>query len=594
MDFLSIREIVNNTISYTNKKKRDYIKLFISIQIFSLCVSMVILKISFNIFLKISNLDNINNSNIITLFKSPESILGLILLFTLAVIVVYLEFSLSVTVIITDQKGISVSIKDIIKLSFKNMKKILGVQLIPLFLYFLLMIPLAGLGLNSLITGSISIPNFIIGSLLKSKAGSILYMVAMILVIYINIRLIFVIPLIIGRNITAFQAVKQSMELTKKKSIFLLLSLFILEVLLAIGSILVILLLFGIIIILENTKILYNSISIGIMLTLIQIVIFFTTILAKVLLLQGLIYILNKNNLLDLEYKSSLLNKNKKLSTLFSISAVIFIVITVIFNVSQISNPDYYIRTKIIAHRGYVARGVENSMTSIKEAAKFKPDYIEIDIMQTKDKEFVVTHDSNLKRLTGKNINVWQHNLNDLTKLTLKQGQFTDKVPSLDEVIVEAKKLGIKLNIEIKYSGNESSDMIDRFIKKLKQYHVEDEFIVQSLSLKYMEEINEKEPEIKVGYIIPIQFGNFGKDNIDFIVIEESSYNKSLVKEAHKNGKEVYVWTVNKEQNIRKYLMDNCDGIITDKLELVEQVKKDLKENTKFTDRVVQLLKQLS
>lgn len=161
MDFLSIKEIVKNTISYTNKKKRDYIKLFISIQIFSLCVSMVILKISFNIFLKISNLDNINNSNIITLFKSPESILGLILLFTLAVIVVYLEFSLSITVIITDQKGIRVSIKDIIKLSFKNMKKILGVQLIPLFLYFLLMIPLAGLGLNSLITGSISIPDFI-------------------------------------------------------------------------------------------------------------------------------------------------------------------------------------------------------------------------------------------------------------------------------------------------------------------------------------------------------------------------------------------------------------------------------------------------
>ncbi|MDI1802538.1 glycerophosphodiester phosphodiesterase family protein, partial [Staphylococcus aureus] len=67
----------------------------------------------------------------------------------------------------------------------------------------------------------------------------------------------------------------------------------------------------------------------------------------------------------------------------------------------------------IIGHRGFEDKGVENSIPSLKAAAKANVEYVELDTIMTKDKQFVVSHDNNLKRLTGVNKNISESNFKD-------------------------------------------------------------------------------------------------------------------------------------------------------------------------------------
>ncbi|MFT8841085.1 MAG: glycerophosphodiester phosphodiesterase family protein [Leuconostoc citreum] len=59
-----------------------------------------------------------------------------------------------------------------------------------------------------------------------------------------------------------------------------------------------------------------------------------------------------------------------------------------------------------ISHRGVTNRnGVQNTIPALeKTVKKEKPDYVEIDVRETKDNQFVVLHDENLAllaRMTG-------------------------------------------------------------------------------------------------------------------------------------------------------------------------------------------------
>ncbi len=82
-------------------------------------------------------------------------------------------------------------------------------------------------------------------------------------------------------------------------------------------------------------------------------------------------------------------------------------------------------RTMVIAHRGLISGGVENTIPALEAAAALDPDYVEIDIQETSDGEFVVMHDTNLGRLAGIDRNVGDMSLAELEGVTLSQGGAT-------------------------------------------------------------------------------------------------------------------------------------------------------------------------
>ena len=239
---------------------------------------------------------------------------------------------------------------------------------------------------------------------------------------------------------------------------------------------------------------------------------------------------------------------------------------------------------KTISHRGYTSKGVENSIESLEAAANTGVDYVEVDILLTKDNKFIVMHDYNLKRLAGINRRVQDMNYNEVVGLPIKQGGHRSKIPSFEEFVTRAKQLNIKLLIELKPHGGEPSDYIEIFINKIKELGIEKEYKYMSLNLKIIEELETKFPELNTGYVIPLQLGKFSNNKVDF------SYRDSLVEQARTQNKEVYVWTINDLTLIRRYLQSPAAAIITDEPEVVKEEKQELQNNNTYLDRVVRLI----
>ena len=78
--------------------------------------------------------------------------------------------------------------------------------------------------------------------------------------------------------------------------------------------------------------------------------------------------------------------------------------------------------------------------------------------------------------------------------------------------------------VELKPHGAEPENYVDLFVQKMKELGVEKDYPTMSLDLSVMEKVEKKAPEIKTGYVIPIQFGQFEKRLSRLLAIEDFSY----------------------------------------------------------------------
>ena len=65
-----------------------------------------------------------------------------------------------------------------------------------------------------------------------------------------------------------------------------------------------------------------------------------------------------------------------------------------------------------------------------KKTAQLSPDFVETDVQETKDGQFVMMHDANIKNLTGVNANPQDLTLEELTKLDISENGYHSKVSS--------------------------------------------------------------------------------------------------------------------------------------------------------------------
>lgn len=205
----------------------------------------------------------------------------------------------------------------------------------------------------------------------------------------------------------------------------------------------------------------------------------------------------------------------------------------------------------------------------------------EIDIQMTKDGKFIVMHDLNLNRLSGVNKEVSHMNFDEVHNLKIEQNGFVDKIPSLDEAIQVAKDNNIKLLIEIKVNGLEDDNYLHKLYDIMKNNNILD-FPVMSIDKEVIMRFEKMYPNLLTGYVIPIQIGDFTNKINDFYVIEDFSYSDDLARD-----NEVFVWTVNDEQKITKYLYSKANAIITDEVDLVMDLKKEFSKNNSYLERAL-------
>lgn len=247
-------------------------------------------------------------------------------------------------------------------------------------------------------------------------------------------------------------------------------------------------------------------------------------------------------------------------------------------NKSYLNSTLKFQNVKVIAHRGQCSGEPENSLKAIQSSIKYKVNYAEIDVQETEDGVVVLMHDRNLKRLTGLNKNVDQLTFNEIEKLNIeppfhKKG--VERIPTLDEVI---KKCNGKLDliIEIKPYGN-TKDLTNRVVKIIDDNNYVSQCKVHSVSYTILLDVKKLNHNIQTGYIISRPMNNLSLLNVNFYSIQENAINEKMVRDIHKVNKEIYAWTVDRKVDMNNMLKLNLDGIISDKPQMLLNIKKENK-----------------
>lgn len=581
----TIRNLFFSVLKNINRYKFTYISIAALIQFILICGLWIISKI-FQLALTLAGEEHLDKNNILSILINPYSFVILNILILIVAFFMFIEFSILTFTIYGQLTDRQYSFKNILNNAWKKTKNLAGFQTLFFIVYFLITIPTINLGVKSVIAKNLFIPKFISNEIMKTTSGFIIWGLIMLMLAYINLRLIFTLPLTAVGDEKILDSIKRSWEITRSGKRKLLFTIGLFEI--------IYLIIAGILTALITIICIYfdsdgnNPFVQTLFFSSISALVFFLGVISKVTVITSLITILIDHNEISEELVNNL-NENKKKSSFAITFITIIIIIATIINGFNIYGNGVNKNIETIAHRGYVAKGVENSIEALEGAAEVGVDYVEFDIILTKDNKFVVMHDFNLKRLAGINKRVQDMNFDEIVGLQIKQGDYTSKIPSLEEFVTKAKELNMKLVIELKPHGEEPSNYIDILINEVERLKLEN-YKFMSLNPKVMEELEKKAPNLETGYVIPLQFGNFHQSNVDFFVIEDFSYRDRLVEQAKKQDKKVFVWTINDSALITKYLQSPADGIITDEPELVKEEKDILENHYSYFDKILRLV----
>lgn len=228
----------------------------------------------------------------------------------------------------------------------------------------------------------------------------------------------------------------------------------------------------------------------------------------------------------------------------------------------------------ITAHRGASYKAPENTRASVELAIAEQADYAEIDVRLTADGVPVLMHDRALFRTTGV--------VNEIDKVTYKElvsydigSRYAEKyvgetVPCLREIL-EAYGEKIKFNMELK--GENNWNLVETVVALVEAYGLEERCVITSDSYDMLTWVKTANSNIKTGYILSRVYGEiYGYVAADFFSVKSEFVTAQMVKGAHAEGKEVHVWTVNKDTEILRMRELGVDNIITDRPAYVRKI----------------------
>jgi glycerophosphoryl diester phosphodiesterase len=221
---------------------------------------------------------------------------------------------------------------------------------------------------------------------------------------------------------------------------------------------------------------------------------------------------------------------------------------------------------EITGHRGSKVRAPENTLSALRQAIAEGADYAEIDVQTTADGIVVLLHDADLMRVASvsrrlRDINY--HELKDIDVGSWFAPEFSsERIPTLQEAIDLARGR-IKLNIELKFTWPDPT-LTQKVGNIIQQKRFSSDCVVSSLNFQSLTEIKRTFPELSTGFIVFKVAGNLSRMEANFLSISAARATPRLVRQLHRQGRAVHVWTVNDLNNVVSMIEMGVDNIITD------------------------------
>ena len=512
-----------------------------------------------------AGLTNVTDHNLGTLLADPLADLLLVLVLVVMLAGVLLQLAALFAISARQQRGRALTVRGMIGDTVHNLRVVLHPQAAVLFVYLLVLAPVTGLGLFSSVTQGIAIPPFVTREYLKSGLGTAIYLAVAAVVVFVNARLIYTVPIMFLRRTPPLAAMRESVRMTARWRV--------LRVVIMIGvpagfawlmSSGLAELVVGVTHLGHFAGIALVSVVTGVVKCLALILIAWATITAINMFVADTLAsprAASTNPHAPATIRGS--RVRRRWVSLAAVAAV-FTIATSSSVSSALASPAEPSDTIVIAHRGFSDGGVENTLSALDAAAAAHADAVEMDVQQTQDGVFVASHDTNLLMVAGHNENIYEMTADEVTSTVVHEGGFRDTIPTMEQYVRHAVDLGMPLLIELKVTGHERPGYIEDFLAVLDDLGVTDDETYHSLDPEAVETLKTLRPQLRVGLTIAVSRGGVPASPCDFYVIEQASYTTEFLQEAHRRGKAVYVWTVNDDDGLRRYLAARVDGIVTD------------------------------
>lgn len=274
-----------------------------------------------------------------------------------------------------------------------------------------------------------------------------------------------------------------------------------------------------------------------------------------------------------------------------------------------------------IAHRGYSGKFDENTMLAFKKAIEYKADGIETDVQLSKDGVPVIIHDETLNRTTNGFGFVKDYTLKELKKFktksvpnvqTLKDSALEElrhvnseykkditkfsnytideveyfkhkdgeEIPTLRELLELVASSDLKvLNLELKNSVIQYEGLEEKVLEMIDDYSLSDRIIISSFNHISLVKIRRLDKKIVLGALTDSTLVNVPKYLNDISVecyhpFFPSILNEEYMKEIKDAGIRVNPYTVNEEEHMKMVIKAGVDGIITNEVEKLNNLKK--------------------
>lgn len=562
------------------KRSKRHILLFeFAYKLLAVAVFYPVIICMIRLCMKISGISYLTNEYIVKMFTNPVIIICCFLGIIGFVIYCIYEMAYLAVCFETKRKGNNASIIDNIYNAFLQLKKLIRIQNIPLFLFYFISIVFINVTVVCNMVFSETVKN-LINSIVRSSRYMI-YIAVIIVAAFLYYWVLngifsFNIYIAEGKKFTA--SYKNSSAIFKKNKMRVIRTvvLYNLALLVAIYVFYIVISLF----LIAGVKLLDlaymgSALYLSVLRMLrsgVRLFLVFISIPCSFSMISYMYYKYVDTpditfEFVDIDEGSASINRiaYSLILALSVVLDVLYIVFT--FNSNPFERVAIFHDTQITAHRGASKEAPENTLAAFSRAIDDMADYIELDVQMTSDGYIVVMHDTSAYRTTGVLKNISDMTYEEVRSLDagywFSEKYKGEKVPSFEEVLKLAKGK-VKLNVEIK-SSSESETVAKKVVKLIQKYSMQDECVITSFDYDALIAVKNIDKDIQTGYILSVAYGKFYEnDGVDFFSVNASFLTKRIVDAIHNTGKQVYAWTVNNDTSIKNLANKGIDNIITD------------------------------
>lgn len=555
----------------------QYLILFTGISVLNQFVFIPLFRYVTTFVLQAGAIPFVSYSNlVIILTRHPFVVLALLIELAILLFIVYSQFALII---------LFIKNKFNVKASFNEYGECLHHfrlgSLLLLAIYFLLIVPFANIVFRTPLLAKMKIPQFIVDYMTRDWILLTILIIFYVVIFVLAVRYLFTLPIMVLDKTTTRDAMRRSAILMKnnwRKVLSYFVTLGIITILVMVFSFVGTYLL----------QLLWDIFPRKFALVMATINLSLFQIISELLLVWSsaisLLFLIKITARKEKVLPNS--TPNKKILIAAIVVWILAITVNGVENIFYLTGLDDHAPVTI-SHRGVNNKnGVQNTVEALKKTAKFKPDYVEIDVHETKDNQFIIMHDENLKKLTGVDKKPKDLTLKQLIKLTAKEDGHQGKIVSLDRYIKTAEKLKQKLLIEIKTTPHDSKSFLTNFNKKYSKIILKNKYQVQSLDYSVVSKMHQINPKIEVLYIQPYNL-TYPQGAADGYSMEYSTLSSDFIWQAHLQNHVVYAWTVNNDAEMKKMMYEHVDGIITDDVAQLNATIRDFESRKSYANRIL-------